>query len=136
MTANDLAGRIEIYPFNIDLLPIENDLLSLEIDSNFRDIYINKNLSSISTLANAFVKLESCFGKVKHRYIKGEYAEKFVKLLDEKEKENNLKNSDEILGMIVLDRSTDFLTPLITNFTYEGLIDEYFGIKYGKIDVK
>lgn len=136
MTANELAGKIEIYSFNVDLLPIDNDLLSLEIDSSFRDIYINKDLSCISTLVNAFVKLEACFGKVKYKYLKGDYAEIFDNLLCEKEKENDLKNTDEILGMVVFDRSTDFLTPLISNFTYEGLIDDFFGINCGIIKVK
>lgn len=136
MTANELAGKIEIYSFNVDLLPIDNDLLSLEIDSSFRDIYINKDLSCISTLVNAFVKLEACFGKVKYKYLKGDYAEIFDNLLCEKEKENDLKNTDEILGMVVFDRSTDFLTPLISNFTYEGLIDDFFGINCGIIKIK
>ena len=38
--------------------------------------------------------------------------------------------------MIVLDRSTDFLTTLTTNYTYEGLIDDFFGINFGKIKIK
>ena len=30
--------------------------------------------------------------------------------------------------MIILDRSVDFITPLLRQITYEGLIDEFFGI--------
>ena len=49
--------------------------------------------------------------------------------MEEKEKENNVKeNEDEILGMIVLDRSVDFITLMTTNYTCEGLIDENVGI--------
>jgi hypothetical protein len=58
-------------------------------------------------------------------------------LVKEKEKENNLKlGTDEILGMVVFDRSVDFLTLMTTNITCEGLIDETFGINLGKIKVK
>ena len=136
MMANDLLKKFKIFSFNVDLLPIDNDLLSLEKENCFREIYIDKNLTSISELANAFVKLEACFGKVKHRYIKGDNAKIFDELVREKEKENDLKTKEEILGMVILDRSVDFITVLSTNYTYEGLIDDYFGINYGTIRLK
>lgn len=136
MISNDLINQFKIYSFYIDILPLDNDLLSLEKENCFREIYIDKNLTSISELANAFVKLESCFGKVKYKYIKGDNSKIFETLVNNKEKENDLKVTDEILGMIVLDRSVDFLTTLTKNYTYEGLIDEFFGINLGSIKIK
>ena len=136
MMAHDLINKFKILSFNIDLFPIDNDLLSLEKENCLREIYIDKDLTSISELANAFVKLESCFGKVKHSYIKGDNAKIFENLVKEKEKENGVKTTNEILGMIVLDRSVDFLTPLMTNCTYEGLIDDFFGINLSTIKIK
>jgi hypothetical protein len=136
MMNNDLTKKFKISNFNVDLLPIDNDLLSLEKENCFKEIYIDKNLTSISELANAFVKLETCFGKVKYKYIKGDLSKTFENLVLEKEKENNLKTNDEILGMIVLDRSVDFITALTTNYTYEGLIDDFFGINFGTIKLK
>ena len=136
MMNNDLTKKFKISNFNVDLLPIDNDLLSLERENCFKEIYIDKNLTSISDLANAFVKLETCFGKVKYKYIKGDLSKTFENLVLEKEKENNLKTNDEILGMIVLDRSVDFITALTTNYTYEGLIDDFFGINFGTIKLK
>jgi hypothetical protein len=32
-------------------------------------------------------------------------------------------------SMIIIDRSVDLLTPMCTQLTYEGLIDEIYGIK-------
>ena len=71
MISNDLINRFNIYSFYVNILPLDNDLLSLEKDNCFKEIYIDKNLTSISELASAFIKIESCFGKVKHKYIKG-----------------------------------------------------------------
>ena len=136
MISNDLINRFKIYSFFIDVLSLDNDLLSLEKDNCFKEIYIDKNLTSISELASAFIKIESCFGKVKHKYIKGDNSKIFDTLVTEKERENDLKVTDEILGMIVLDRSVDFLTALTRNYTYEGLIDEFFGINLGTIKIK
>ena len=134
--SNQLSFRFKTFNFRMDLIPIDNDLLSLEKEKYFREIYIDKNLSSISELANAFVKLESFFGKVKHRYLKGDNSTIFLNLVNEKEKENDLKVTDEIFGMIVLDRSVDFLTTITSNYTYEGLIDDFFKINLGNIKIK
>ena len=38
----------------------------------------------------------------------------------------------KIDSLILLDRSVDFLTPLSTQLTYEGLIDEIYGIRHSK----
>ena len=57
--------------------------------------------------------------------------------MKEKEKENSLRlGKDEILGMVVFDRSVDFLTLMTTNYTCEGLIDENIGINLGRIKIK
>ena len=136
MTTNNMIGDFNIENLNIDLIPIDIDLLSLEKEDSIKEIYIDKNLSCVSDLANSVVKLETCFGKIKYKYIKGDLAQTFCDTMEEKEKENNLKeNEDEILGMIVLDRSVDFITLMTTNYTCEGLIDENIGINLGRIKV-
>lgn len=38
-------------------------------------------------------------------------------------------------SLIIIDRDVDFGTPLLTQLTYEGLIDEYVGIKNNQADV-
>ena len=137
MSTNNMIADFNIENLNIDLIPIDIDLFSLEKENSIKEIYIDKNLSSVSDLANAVVKLETCFGKIKHKYIKGDLAQIFCDTVEEKEKENDLRISDdEILGMIVLDRSVDFITLMTANYTCEGLIDENIGITLGKIKIK
>jgi hypothetical protein len=34
-------------------------------------------------------------------------------------------------SIIILDRQVDMVTPMCTQLTYEGLLDEIFGIKHG-----
>lgn len=125
-----------LYSFSIDIVPIDYDLFSLDNDESFREIYIDKNNSSIEQLANIVLKLEVAFGKIKHKYIKGNNAKLFFDLLFNKEEEHNIKSTDETFGMIVLDRSVDFITPFLTNLTFEGLVDDCYGINKGQIKVK
>ena len=43
--------------------------------------------------------------------------------------------SNSIESLIILDRDVDLSTPLLTQLTYEGLIDELFGIQYNQADI-
>ena len=136
MISNHIRNDFNIENLNFDLIPIDIDLLSLERDDCLKEIYIDNDLTSVGDLANSLVKLEMIFGKVKYKYIKGDIAQIFCSMVEEKEKENNLKTNDEILGMIAFDRSVDFITLMTTNYTCEGLIDENLGINLGRIKVK
>jgi hypothetical protein len=34
--------------------------------------------------------------------------------------------------LMIIDRTVDLITPVVTQLTYEGLIDEFYGIKHSK----
>ena len=126
----------EIYSFSIDIIPTDYDLYSMDAENSFREIYIDKNYSTIGQLANILLKFEVAFGKVKYKYKKGNLAKYLSDILTKKEEEHNIKSNDEVFGMIILDRSIDFITPLLMNLTYEGLVNEFFGIEKGCMTVK
>ncbi len=46
-----------------------------------------------------------------------------------------LTPSTSIESLIIIDRGVDFLTPLLTQLTYEGLVDELFGIQQNQAEV-
>ena len=56
-----------------------------------------------------------------------------------KEMFSNLTAAKEIApqidAIILLDRTVDLLTPLSTQLTYEGLIDEIYSIKYCELEL-
>jgi hypothetical protein len=136
MVINHIKNDFNVENLYFDLIPIDIDLLSLERDNCIKEIYIDNNLTCVGDLANSLVKLEMIFGKIKYKYIKGDIAETFCRMVEDKEKENDLKINNEILGMIVLDRSVDFITLMTTNYTCEGIIDDSIGINLGRIKVK
>ena len=70
MIQNNVYNEFNLETLNFDLIPIDIDLLSLERDNCIKEIYIDKNYISISDLSCALVKLETCFAKVKNKYIK------------------------------------------------------------------
>ena len=137
MTLNDIKQFFDIYNYYIDLIPLDFDLLSFEQINSINEIYCENKLNTITDLAKAIVKLEACFGKIANKYIKGDYAYLLNDLIKREENENdvNFKDTEEIFGIIILDRTIDNITPFCSNYTYEGLIDELFDINYNKIHI-
>ena len=135
---SEFPERYHVYNFNMDIFPLDYDLMSLEDYTSFHDLYVEQNLNCISILTRAIIKYESIFGKIKHRYYKGFLAEKLNKaLLREEEISSSIdKNNDPgTFCCFIFDRAVDMITPFCTQFVYEGLIDDYFGINFNSIKV-
>ena len=122
---------------NIDIYQLDYDLLSLENNNSFRDIYVDKNLNSLSSLSRAIIKYETVFGRIKYKYSKGFYAKKLIEILNREEEasNNNLNNDNETLACFIFDRNVDMITPLCTNHIYEGVLDDYIGINFNVMNV-
>ena len=119
---------------NIDIYQLDNEILSLENHDAFRDIYLENNLNSISQLSRAIIKYETVFGKIKHKYSKGFFSKKLIEMLNREEEEsnnlNNLNTENETLACFIFDRNIDMITPMCTNWVYEGVLDEFIGIDF------
>jgi len=131
-----LKAELKIQNLPIDLIPLEKDLLSIEENNSVEELYLKDNNRILSVLVRSIVKFETVFGKIKFKYAKGEKSKILKKLLEEEEEISPFETEDEILGAVMLDRSVDFITPLCTQYTYEGMIDEYLGINYSTLIFK
>ena len=125
---------------NIDMYLIDKDILSLEENSSLFDLYVKEDLNLLSIMAKCVIKIEAIFGKIKYRYYKGSLAKKLNHLIINEENSFNLEENNDInnntdIGCIILDRTVDTITPFCSNFVYEGLLDEYFGINLNSIKI-
>ena len=124
------------YNLNIDLYPLDYEIISLELYNSFHELYVTNNYNSLFLLNRAIIKYETVFGKIKHKYYLGPLGKKLKELLDEEEKNTNIDEDQTTLGCIFLDRSIDMITPLITNHIYEALLDDNFDINLDFIKVQ
>ena len=124
------------YNLNIDLYPLDYEIISLELNNSFHELYVTNNYNSLFLLNRAIIKYETVFGKIKHKYDLGPLGKKLKELLDEEEKNTNIDEDQTTLGCIFLDRSIDMITPLITNHIYEALLDDNFDINLDFIKVQ
>lgn len=127
-------GRLEELPWNF--LPVDADVVSMEMPNAFREVKIDGDTTSLYQAAIGLVQLQRLYGRIPKIYGKGVHAQmvwEHAKQLALNEK--SLYNGDKgaIDQLILLDRSIDLLTPLATQLTYEGLIDEFYGIRQNQL---
>ncbi|XP_055842833.1 vacuolar protein sorting-associated protein 33A isoform X2 [Episyrphus balteatus] len=128
---------------NIDNLPwiffpVDKDILSMELPNSFRDLSLDDDLTCLYQAAIGLVQIQKIYGRIPKIYGKGKFAHKvweYAKLMGTEDK--TMFNSDKgtVDQMIILDRGIDLMSVLVTQLTYEGLIDEIYSIHQNKVSL-
>lgn len=144
-----LGDLRHLEDFHLELIPFDEDVLSMEMPNVFKDTCLDGDPTSLLYLARSIMKLQAIFGLIPTIRGKGAQSLKVFHLLQRLRREGGFNMasvgggssssassmSGEIDSLLLIDRSCDLVTPLLTQLTYEGLIDELFGIKNSYIDV-
>ncbi|KAK0246165.1 Sec1-like protein [Armillaria nabsnona] len=138
-----VLGDVSISSYNLQFIPIEEDVVSLEYESVFKDIWVDGDETAIYDSAQALITLQKLYGLFPRVIGKGDKAARLAALLTSSlvqartssAPDTLFQSSDKIDALIVLDRRVDMITPLLTQLTYEGLIDELIGIKNSHVEL-
>ncbi|GAA5794807.1 hypothetical protein HPULCUR_000154 [Helicostylum pulchrum] len=143
-----VKGDITIGDYAMDWIPCEDDLISMELDpSTWKEIYLDGDQTSIYYAAKSLMRLQSIYGLFPRIIGKGDAAKQLADMLLRMRREQSVTDqvtsttsantpsllnsiSNHIDQFIIIDRNVDLVTPLCTELTYEGLIDETIGIKH------
>ncbi|CAB0035911.1 unnamed protein product [Trichogramma brassicae] len=122
-----------IEEFSCDLFPFDSDLVSMELSNAYREFYLDNDPTCLYQVAQALNNMQELYGKFPKVTGRGPAANKVWNLMQrlDRELDNKRKTNASmpvIEHLLLLDRSLDLLSPLVTQLTYEGLIDEIFGI--------
>ena len=112
---------------NINLIPIDlkyPDVLTLENPFTFRELYFENEPTILSSVSSSIIQLQHIYGLIPIIHVKGNNSQKVFEMIKNYEKNNIYPSSTEIDELILFDRSIDLITPLCTQLTYGGLIDE------------
>ena len=78
--------------------------------------------------------MQTLYGVIPNIYAKGKcakmVAEQILRMRRELSSIQEPQITSKIDNLIIIDRSVDMITPMMTQLTYEGMIDENIGIKY------
>ncbi|XP_019362823.1 PREDICTED: vacuolar protein sorting-associated protein 33A [Gavialis gangeticus] len=127
-----LGSFIHKEQYSLDLIPFDGDLLSMESESAFKECYLESDQTSLYHAAKGLMTLQALYGTIPQIFGKGECARHVANMMIRMKREfPGSQNSifPVFDTLLLLDRNVDLLTPLATQLTYEGLIDEIYGIQ-------
>ncbi|KAL8286886.1 hypothetical protein RQP46_003892 [Phenoliferia psychrophenolica] len=137
-----VLGSLEVQEFQLGLIPLESDLLSLEAEDVWRRVERDGDYSQVYDMAKALMTIQRAFGLIPRIIGKGDSAKRLNDLLHRLRRELPLSSASSaplelgaIDSLIVIDRQVDLVTPLCTQLTYEGLVDEVVGIRNAHVEV-
>ncbi|CAM9699279.1 unnamed protein product [Pylaiella littoralis] len=140
--------KVDVGDYPLDLVPLEKDVLSLELDGLFRRVHLDGDTSGLSVVARSVQKLQAVFGPIPNVKAKGPAAvaclHRSMRMRREEAGADAAGEGDSGGGggistipgidtLILLDRKVDLVTALATPLTYEGLIDDLIGIENGSV---
>ncbi|XP_026980708.1 vacuolar protein sorting-associated protein 33A isoform X3 [Sagmatias obliquidens] len=143
-----LGSFIHREEYSLDLIPFDGDLLSMESEGAFKECYLESDQTSLYHAAKGLMTLQALYGTIPQIFGKGECArvrngrrvppdpmfcfQQVANMMIRMKREfTGSQNSifPVFDNLLLLDRNVDLLTPLATQLTYEGLIDEIYGIQ-------
>ncbi|KAJ3572215.1 hypothetical protein NP233_g3232 [Leucocoprinus birnbaumii] len=137
-----VLGEVAISAYNLQFIPLADDVISLERDNVFKELWVDGDETVIFDSAQALISLQNLFGPFPRIVGKGNFANRLANLLAKPSSRpsgpsvtNSLLNPPPIDSLIVLDRRVDMITPLLTQLTYEGLIDELIGLRNSHVEL-
>ena len=135
-----VRGDCKLGAFQLDLIPFDDDVLSLEMPNAFPECFLEGDPTALFHCARAMMRIQEMFGTIPNIKGKGDNAYKVFQHMQRMRRETATPLGDKgclsaIDTLLIIDRTTDCVTPMLHQMTYEGLIDEQFGIKNTYIDV-
>jgi len=133
-----LLSHLEVMECPLGFIPYDTDLLTMEVDFVFKQVFVNGDASSLTSIAAALHRLQLLFGPIPKLWGKGAASRQVVKTMLEMrvdEEEGRFASWSDIEGMVVMDRSSDLISPLLTPLTYESLVDEIIGVEGNRIKI-
>ncbi|KAG8225413.1 hypothetical protein J437_LFUL004613 [Ladona fulva] len=131
-----LYGIVNVHVFAWELIPIDSHVLSFEIPHLYRTCFLNGDYSLLKSVAKSLWSLQMVFGKIPLVLSLGKLS-KIVQNMVSGHFEDFGKPDvavNKIGYMVIMDRSIDYTSSLLTSVTYTGLLDEVFGIKCGAVE--
>ncbi len=118
----------------LHLIPLDEHLLSLERSNAIPTLYLDGDHTMLYSIAKSVLLLEDVFGTIPLVHGKGHLAEKVWRIIGRLVESRPITPPQQPSGiseLILFDRQCDLVTPLCSQLTYEGILDDVFSIRSG-----
>ena len=121
---------------DLGFIPVERDLLSMESPEAFRMTKLIGDKTHLFDIAKSLMQLQVVTGIIAEVKGKGAdaklVAEMMIKLRAELGMHDEQKHCEDAFhSLVLIDRASDMVTPMLTQLTYGGLIDDTWGLRDG-----
>lgn len=154
---------VSILECPLGLIPLEYDVYSLEDETIFKTLFLNKDITPLEDIVNSIQQLQFLSGNIMDIHGQGKFAKIVADKLDRynltmpqaparKEFESSrtltkdfeglrfddasTKESDRtsFTDLYIVDRDSDYASILLSQLNYEGILDEAFNICCNKLE--
>ncbi|XP_053669982.1 vacuolar protein sorting-associated protein 33B [Anopheles nili] len=148
-----LHGIVELYNFQWDFLLLDDSLLSLELPNVFADVFVRKDTTPLSSIAQSIRIFNLVMGKPDLIFSLGENSEKVLHMVqriesakrvglsnisakgDQKPHVQTAEKGSDFAAMLIIDRDRDYPSCLLTPVVYCGLLLEIQPLNSGSLVV-
>lgn len=133
-----MKGDAILGEYPMEFIPFDQDILSMELDQTYREISVEGDMSALHSMARGLTNLQTILGSIPRITGVGPAAEAVKNMCVKMRREcgSGVPNPGKIKRMVLIDRGVDLVTPMVTQVTYEGIIDEVLGIRNNVVSVK
>ena len=131
-----LFDKVSLHSYMWELMPLDHDILCMELPHLFGDLFLLDDSTQLSAVPRALSGLQSLFGLIPNRFAIGNHSVACLQQLSmlEETQKKSIGRLD-IGNLVLIDRSVDWATCLLSPMTYESLLDESYGIKCGVVEL-
>lgn len=126
-------SEIYVQEFHYDFFPVDDDFFLLPCYHSFYQINVENDYNDVYSSARALAKIQTVFGEIPHIVSIGKIGLNTKNLMQGLlRKTGSLSTQYPLIDSIFLfDRACDLVTPLASQVTFEGIIDECVGVSFG-----
>ncbi|XP_066153196.1 vacuolar protein sorting-associated protein 33B isoform X2 [Euwallacea fornicatus] len=133
-----LESVAKIHSFQWMPLHLDEGILSLEMPLLYNSLFVYENYGLIPVLSKALWQLSLVIGKPNVIISIGAHSNTVLKQFDDlcETKGDTDKVDPDFGALLIIDRSVDYSSALLTPGVYSGLLSEVYSVKSGLCDLK
>ncbi|KAK8878685.1 Vacuolar protein sorting-associated protein 33A [Tritrichomonas musculus] len=121
-----------------DFIPIDEKIFLIPFVDFFYKVFEKKDYSLLQICSEILTKIQFFYGKIPNVRIHGQKSKKIFDMFLEASSKISIDKfpKDRLFdNLIIIDRTTDLLTPVIPQLSYDGYIEEAFTLENGMISI-
>jgi len=124
---------IKLLTYQIEIVPLGNEHFVVPLPHTFINYFCDSDISDVYPIAHALLKLQVVSGKPSRVFVAGSASSRVNSLMNELSTplgSSVFSDSSYFQDLFIIDRTCDLLTPMLTQWTYGGIVDETFNPQF------